>query len=118
MRALDGREIELHASLAPLRDREGHLVGAVSVLHDVTERNRLAREREAARAEELATREVNRRLEQFLATAAHDLRAPLTASVGYLDLAERQAERLASAAQDGYPTRARRVEAARRPPGD
>jgi signal transduction histidine kinase len=117
-RALDGREIELHASLAPLRDREGHLVGAVSVLHDVTERNRLAREREAARAEELATREVNWRLEQFLATAAHDLRTPLTATLGYLDLAERQAERLASAARDEYPALARQVEAVRLRVGD
>jgi PAS domain S-box-containing protein len=103
MRALDGREIELHASLAPLRDREGHLVGAVSVLHDQTERNRLAREREAARADELAAREASRRLEQFLAVAAHDLRTPLTATVGYLALAERQTERLAATAQEESP---------------
>jgi PAS domain S-box-containing protein len=111
MRALDGREIEVTMNSAPLRDREGHLVGAVVVVHDQTERNRLAREREAARAEELATREVNRRLEQFLATAAHDLRSPLTATVGYLDLAERQAERLAATAQEVSPALTRQVEA-------
>ena len=28
-------------------------------------------------------------MEAFLATAAHDLRSPLTAVIGYLDLAER-----------------------------
>jgi PAS domain S-box-containing protein len=112
VRAFNGRELELTCSAAPLRDREGHLVGAVTVLHDRTERNRLAREREAARADELAAREANRRMEQFLAIAAHDLRTPLTATIGYLDLAQHQAERLAAAAtaaQDAYPALTRQV---------
>ena len=56
LRAFDGRELEVTISAAPLRDQEGHIVGAVCVLHDQTERNRLAREREAARADELAAR--------------------------------------------------------------
>ena len=99
MRALDGQEIEVTFSAAPLRDREGHLVGAVNVLHDMTERNRLERERAAARADELAAREASRRMEAFVATAAHDLRSPLTAVVGYLNLAQRQSKRLAAAAQ-------------------
>src|SRR5258706_15122831 len=103
LRAFDGRELEVTISAAPLRDREGHVVGAVCVLHDQTERNRLAREREAARADELAAREAGRRLEQFLATAAHDLRTPLTATIGYLDLAQRQAERLAAAVRQACP---------------
>ncbi len=112
VRAFNERELELTCSAAPLRDREGHLVGAVTVLHDRTERNRLAREREAARADELAAREANRRMEQFLAVAAHDLRTPLTATIGYLDLAQHQAERLAAAAtavQDAYPALTRQV---------
>jgi len=113
MRALDGREIEITMNSAPLRDREGHLVGAVNVVHDQTERNRLAREREVARADELATREVNRRLEEFLATAAHDLRTPLSTTIGYLDLAERASERLAAATHEAYPDLAPRVEAVR-----
>ena len=103
MRALDGREIELHIAAAPLRDGAGHLVGAVSVLHDVTERNRLAREREAARADELAARETSRRLEAFLATAAHDLRSPLTAVIGYLDLAEHHFDKLAAVLREESP---------------
>jgi PAS domain S-box-containing protein len=115
LRALDGREREVHDSTAPLRDRDGQLVGAVCVMHDVTERNRLAREREAARADELAAREASRRMEAFLATAAHDLRTPLTATVGYLGLAERACDQLASAVPDeASPALARQVATVRR----
>jgi signal transduction histidine kinase len=113
MRALDGREIELTCSTAPLRDREGHLVGAVSGLHDQTERNRLEREREAARADELAARETSRRLEEFMAVAAHDLRSPLTATVGFLGLVQRQTDKLAAAAQEESPALVSQVAAVR-----
>src|SRR5258708_2141011 len=109
LRAFDGRELEVTISAAPLRDREGHAVGAVCVLHAQTDRTRLAREREAARADELAAREAGRRLEEFLAIAAHDLRAPLGAVVGFLDLAERQTTRLATAGQQEWPALARQV---------
>jgi PAS domain S-box-containing protein len=111
LRAFDGRKLEVTISAAPLRDREGHIVGAVCVLHDQTERNRLAREREAARADELAAREAGRRLEEFLAIAAHDLRAPLGAVVGFLDLAERQTERLAAVVQESHPELVPRADA-------
>jgi PAS domain S-box-containing protein len=97
LRALDGRELEVNNSATPLQDREGHLVGAVCVLHDLTERNRLERERAVARADELTAREASRRMEAFLATAAHDLRTPLTATVGYLGLAQRACDQLDSA---------------------
>ncbi len=118
LRALDGREIEINMSSAPLRDREGHLVGAVNVLHDMTERNRLKREREAARSGELAAREASRRMEAFLAVAAHDLRSPLTAVVGYLTLAQRQSERLAAAARETSPDLASGVETVRNHVGE
>ena len=103
MRMSDGREIEVNLSAAPLRDREGRLVGAVSALHDLTERNRLVRERAAARADELAAREGSRRMEAFLATAAHDLRSPLTAVIGYLDLAGHHFNQLAAVLREASP---------------
>jgi signal transduction histidine kinase len=118
LQAFDGRELEVDVSAAPLHDGDRRVAGAVSVLRDLTERNRLAREREAARADELAAREASRRLEQFLAVAAHDLRAPLTAAVGFLDLAERASERLAAAMRDEDPTLARQVKAVRNHVGD
>jgi PAS domain S-box-containing protein len=80
LRTLDGREVELTVGAAPLRDEEGRLVGAVTILQDQTERNRLAREQEAARTNELALREVNERLDTFVAMAAHDLRSPVGVS--------------------------------------
>jgi signal transduction histidine kinase len=67
----------------------------------------------AARASELAAREGSRRLEAFLATGAHDLRTPLTALVGYLDLADRQITRLAAAVQDACAMLSPRVEVVR-----
>jgi signal transduction histidine kinase len=99
----------VHDTAAPLRDRDGRLVGAVCVMHDVTERNRLARERERAQADELAAREASRRMEAFLAVAAHDLRTPLATAVGFLDFARRQTERLACTVQAEYPALARQV---------
>ena len=46
LRTLDGREIDLSLSGAPLRDRDGRIVGAVCINRDVTERRRLERETE------------------------------------------------------------------------
>jgi PAS domain S-box-containing protein len=51
LRTLDGREVDISTSTAPLRDAAGHLVGAVTILHDQTHRKRLEREHEAARTE-------------------------------------------------------------------
>ncbi len=96
MRTLDGREIEVTFSTAPLRDREGHLMGAVSVLHDMTERRRLEREREDARIREEAARDANQRMERFLAIASHDLRIPVTAALGSVQLTQRRARLLAT----------------------
>ncbi len=106
MRAFDGRDLELNASAAPLRESDGRVAGAVLVLRDLTERNRLAREREEAR-------EANQRMEEFLATAAHDLRTPVGSTVGFIDLADRKFQRLASAAQGECPALIPQVEAAR-----
>jgi signal transduction histidine kinase len=85
-RALDGRELEVNASAAPLRDAAGRIVGAVLVLRDLSERNRLEREREEARA----LRELDRRKDEFLAVVSHELRTPLASLRGYLELLQRR----------------------------
>ncbi len=90
IRALDGHELEANISAAPLRDSDGRVVGAVSVIHDVTWRRRLEREREAARAHELALRELNRRKDEFLSILSHELRTPLTSLQGYIQLMARR----------------------------
>ena len=58
--------IEIHAS--PLHDGQGHLVGAVAVLHDLTELQRL----------DMVRRE-------FVANASHELKTPITAIRGLVE---------------------------------
>lgn len=76
--AFTSEEIQIAAAVARL--------GAV-----VLERDRLLREREAARAEALALTEANRRMDEFLGIAGHELRTPLTTVKANLQLAERRA---------------------------
>jgi signal transduction histidine kinase len=108
-RAFDGRELELNVSAAPMRGPDGRIVGAVTVVRDVTERNRLDRERQIAQANEQAAREASQRMETFVAAAAHDLRSPLTATAGYLALAQNTTEQLATTARETSPTLAPRA---------
>ena len=96
LRVLDGREVDVHTSAAPLRDETGRLVGAVSILHDQTERRRLEREREEVRARELAVREVNQQLDLFVTMAAHDLRSPVAVSRMVVQLAQAMLQRTAA----------------------
>ena len=66
--AKDGREIPIDDSGAPIRDEDGHVIGAVLVFLDISQR----------RAAENRLKESNEQLKEFVAGAAHDLRSPLT----------------------------------------
>ena len=57
----------LVGSSAPVRDAAGEIIGAVSVVRDVTEQQRIER----------ALREADRRKDVFLASLSHELRNPL-----------------------------------------
>ncbi len=59
-------------------------------------RAQLQREHAEARANELALREANRRMEEFLSIICHELKTPLTVMRGSLQLAERKVKRLVS----------------------
>jgi PAS domain S-box-containing protein len=104
LRVLDGREVEVHTSAAPLRDETGRLVGAVSILHDQTERRRLERERAEAQANEVAAQEVAQHMDAFIAAASHDIRTPTTVVSIFVELALRRAKQLAEDLTASAPT--------------
>jgi PAS domain S-box-containing protein len=60
----------------------------------VLERERLQREREEARGSALALREANRRMDEFLGVAGHEMRTPLTSIKVNLQLVQRRIARL------------------------
>ena len=76
VRRPDGTQVRLLGSAAPLRDHRGRRLGAVLVMRDVTERERLA---QALRAETAAK-------ERFFAQMSHELRTPVNAVSGYCTL--------------------------------
>jgi signal transduction histidine kinase len=61
--------------------------GAARLAALVLERERLLREREEARANALAMREANRRMDEFLGIATHELKTPVTSSGLCIELA-------------------------------
>ncbi len=65
--ARDGIEWPIDDSAAPIRDKNGVIVGVVMIFRDVTERRRA----------EQVLQEADRRKDEFLATLAHELRNPL-----------------------------------------
>ncbi len=77
------------------------LAGAVAALTAlVIERERLLRDAAEARAQGLALREANRRMDEFLSIASHELKTPLTSIKGNIQVARRRLRRLAGDADD------------------
>jgi PAS domain S-box-containing protein len=85
-------------NLDSTRRHETAVIEAVARLGAlVLERERLLREREEARASELAVRETQTQMEIFLGIAGHELKTPLTSLKLALQLGERRLQRLVEA---------------------
>ncbi len=63
------QKVILMANIAPIRDENGQILGAVTVLRDIT-----------------ALKEINKIKSQFVSMVAHELRAPLAAIKGWLEI--------------------------------
>lgn len=81
----------------------------MSIVLDRSDQQRLERERNDAEAHALAVAEVNRHMDEFFVTAAHDIRSPVTALQGNLQVAQRRFGRLQAAALQPEPDLARGV---------
>jgi PAS domain S-box-containing protein len=76
-------------------------VRLVSIVLDQSERKELEQERKEAEAREWAASEVTRQMDEFFALATHDIRSPVTAVKGNVQLAQRQVDRLKEALRVG-----------------
>jgi PAS domain S-box-containing protein len=82
----DGSRIQISLTVSPIKDDEGHVIGASKIVRDVTRQ----REAEAEREKLVAVlAETDRRKDEFLATLAHELRNPLAPLRNMLEVLKR-----------------------------
>lgn len=67
------KKIQISSSYSPIKDKNGKLTGAICVFRDIT-----------------ASKEVERLRNEFVSTASHELRTPITAMEGYMELIENE----------------------------
>lgn len=86
----DGTRIHLSLSISPIRDSQGHVIGASKIARDITQQIAQQKEREALLESERAARSEAERAnilkDEFLATLSHELRTPLSAILGWAQL--------------------------------
>ena len=90
--AQDGRECAIADSCAPIRNRDGQVVGAVLVFRDVTEEYAVQKALHDKNSELESARDMaekaNLAKSDFLSSMSHELRTPLNAILGFAQLME------------------------------
>ena len=74
-RRKDGHQIDVSLTISPIRNQDGIVVGASKIMRDISARKRA--ETELLRSN-LELQRINTELDEFVYTASHDLRSPLT----------------------------------------
>jgi len=69
----DGTLIEVSLSISPLKDSMGKVIGAAKIARDISER-----------------KELDRRKDEFISMASHELKTPITALKGFTQLLHRR----------------------------
>jgi signal transduction histidine kinase/ActR/RegA family two-component response regulator len=82
-RRADGQWVWLQGSPAPILDEDGKILGAVTVLRDITARRAMEEELRRRRAEAEAAVQAK---DEFLANMSHEIRTPLTGIIGFAGL--------------------------------
>jgi PAS domain S-box-containing protein len=83
----DGSLLNISLTISPVKDAEGHVVGASKVARDITKR---LQQEEAIRAANSALRRANADLQQFAYSASHDLQEPLRMVAAYSELLQKR----------------------------
>jgi len=79
----DGTIIDVDLSVNILKDEKGKIIGSVGMLQDITERKR---SNELILQAKLAAEEANTAKSVFLAKMSHEVRTPMNAIIGMIDL--------------------------------
>jgi PAS domain S-box-containing protein len=65
----DGKRVDVSLSISPVRDRSGRIIGAAKIARNISQR-----------------RELERRKDEFISMASHELKTPITALKGFTQL--------------------------------
>lgn len=73
----DGSRVDVSLSISPVKDGTGNIIGAAKIARDITER-----------------KELERRKDEFISMASHELKTPVTALKGFTQLLLRRFKKL------------------------